>query len=141
MGLSKRKAISLPFPQALPQLWTIDADHCFYFQRNQACRICAKVCPANAIDYAMKPEEVKVEVGAVIVATGYAPFDAARVAEYGFGKFPEVYHGLQFERLGAPPGATPRASVQADGPAPPPGGGGRVAYARGCAPRRRSTSR
>jgi heterodisulfide reductase subunit A len=118
LGLSRRKAIYLPFSQALPQLWTIDADHCFYFQRNQACRICAKVCPANAIDYSMKPEEVKVEVGAVIVATGYAPFDAARVAEYGFGKFPEVYHGLQFERLGSSTGPTAGKIVKRDGTPP-----------------------
>ncbi len=118
MGLSKRKAIYLPFSQALPQLWTIDADHCFYFQRNHACRMCEAVCPADAIDFTMKPEEVKVEVGAVVVATGYRPFDASQIEEYGFGRYPEVYHGLQVERLLSSTGPTAGKLLKKDGTPP-----------------------
>ncbi|HYM40562.1 MAG TPA: CoB--CoM heterodisulfide reductase iron-sulfur subunit A family protein [Thermoplasmata archaeon] len=118
MGLDLRKAIYLPFSQALPQLWTIDADHCFYFQRNRACRMCANVCPADAIDFSMQPEEVKVEVGAVVVATGYRPFDATQVAHYGFGTYPDVYHGLQIERLLSSTGPTGGKLVKKDGTPP-----------------------
>ncbi len=118
LGLNLRKAIYLPFSQALPQLWTIDADHCFYFQRNHACRICENVCPADAIDFNMKPEEVKVEVGAVVVATGYQPFDASQVAQYGYGKYADVYHGLQVERLLSSTGPTNGRLVKKDGTPP-----------------------
>ena len=118
LGLNLRKAIYLPFSQALPQLWTIDADHCFYFQRNHACRICAAVCPADAIDFSMQPEEVKVEVGAVVVATGYRPFDASQVAQYGYGKYPDVYHGLQVERLLSSTGPTSGKLLKKDGTPP-----------------------
>jgi len=118
LGLSRRKAIYLPFSQALPQLWTIDADHCFYFQRNHACRMCEAVCPADAIDFSMKPEEVKVEVGAVVVATGYRPFDASQISQYGYGKYPDVYHGLQVERLLSSTGPTGGKLVKKDGTPP-----------------------
>ncbi len=118
MGLNRRKAIYLPFSQALPQLWTIDADHCFYFQRNRACRMCEAVCPADAIDFSMQPEDVQVEVGAVVVATGYRPFDASQVSQYGFGKYPEVYHGLQVERLLSSTGPTGGKLLKKDGTPP-----------------------
>ena len=99
MGLSKRKAIYLPFPSALPQLWTIDADHCFYFQRNHACRVCQMVCPAKAIDFTMKPERVAVDVGAVIVATGWKEYDPAPLAHLGFRRHKDVVTQLQFARM------------------------------------------
>ncbi len=118
LGLNLRKAIYLPFSQALPQLWTIDADHCYYFQRNHTCGICAKVCPANAIDFTQKPEEVQVEVGAVVVATGYRPFDAGQVAQYGYGKYADVYHGLQVERLLSSTGPTGGKLLKKDGTPP-----------------------
>jgi len=98
-GLQRRKAIYLPFPQALPQLWTIDADHCFYFQRDGACRICAKVCPANAIDYTMKPERVDIEVGAVIVATGFREYDPTPLRHLAYGRHPNVVTQMQAARM------------------------------------------
>ncbi|OGS63716.1 MAG: hypothetical protein A3K59_01970 [Euryarchaeota archaeon RBG_19FT_COMBO_69_17] len=118
VGLSLRKAIYLPFSQALPQRWTLDADHCFYFQRDRACRMCERVCPADAIDFSMPPEEVKVEVGAVVVATGYRPFDASQIPEYGHGRHPDVYHGLQVERLLSSTGPTGGKLVKRDGTPP-----------------------
>ncbi len=118
MGLNLRKAIYLPFSQALPQLWTIDAEHCYYFQRNRTCGICAKVCPANAVDFTMKPEHLQLEVGAVLVATGYQPFEAGRVAQYGYGKYADVYHGLQIERLLSSTGPTEGKLVKKDGTPP-----------------------
>ncbi|HKZ47598.1 MAG TPA: CoB--CoM heterodisulfide reductase iron-sulfur subunit A family protein [Thermoplasmata archaeon] len=98
-GLTKRKAIYLPFPQALPQLWTIDADHCFYFQRGGKCRVCAMVCPAKAIDFTMKPERLDLEVGAVIVATGYQEYDPTPLRLYGFGREPNVLTQMQVARM------------------------------------------
>ncbi len=98
-GIAKRKAIYLPFPQALPQLWTIDADHCFYFQRGRACRVCAMVCPAKAIDFSMKPETVELEVGAVIVATGWKEYDPTPLRHLGFGRDPDVLTQMQVARM------------------------------------------
>ena len=98
-GLAKRKAIYLPFPQALPQLWTIDADHCFYFQRGGACRVCQMVCPAEAIDYTMKPETVGLEVGAVIVATGWKEYDPTPLGHLAFGRHPDVLTQMQVARM------------------------------------------
>ncbi len=99
MGLAKRKAIYLPFPQALPPLWTIDADHCFYFQRNHACRVCQMICPAKAIDFTQKAERVALEVGAVIVATGWKEYDPTPLAHLGFGRNKNVVTQLQFARM------------------------------------------
>ena len=118
LGLAPRKAIYLPFSQALPQQWTLDADHCYYFQRNHTCGICAKVCPADAIDFTQQPEEVQVEVGAVVVATGYRPFDATQIPQYGFGKYADVYHGLQVERLLSSTGPTNGKLLKKDGTPP-----------------------
>ena len=98
-GISKRKAIYLPFPQALPPLWTIDADHCFYFQRNAACRVCAMVCPAKAIDFTMKAERVEIEVGAVIVATGFKEYDPTPLTHLGFHREPNVVTQMQVARM------------------------------------------
>jgi len=98
-GLAKRKAIYIPFSQALPQLWTIDADHCFYFQRNRACRVCQMVCPAKAIDFTMKPETLTVDVGAVIVATGYKEYDPTPLAHLGYGRHPDILTQMQFARM------------------------------------------
>ena len=99
MGLSKRKAVYLPFPQALPPLWTIDADHCFYFQKKGSCRVCQTICPAKAIDFTQKPERVEVAVGAVLVATGWKEYDPTPLAHYAYGRHPNVVTQLQFARM------------------------------------------
>lgn len=99
MGLSKRKAIYLPFPSALPQLWTIDTDHCFYFQRGGKCRVCAMICPAKAIDFTMKPKERSVEVGAVVVATGFQEYDPTSLEHLAYGRHRNVVTQLQVARM------------------------------------------
>lgn len=98
-GIAKRKAIYLAFPQALPRLWTIDADHCFYFQRGGACRVCQMICPAKAIDFSMKPEEVTVDVGAVIVATGFEEYDPTPLKHLGYGRYANVLTQMQVARM------------------------------------------
>jgi heterodisulfide reductase subunit A len=117
MGLSKRKAIYVPFPQAVPLKALIDRDSCFYFQRN-ICKVCEKFCAAGAIDFNQKPEEVTLEVGAVILATGFEPFDARRIPEYGYGKLPNVITSLEFERLTSASGPTGGKILLKDGREP-----------------------
>ena len=117
MGLSKRKAIYIPFPQAVPMKAVIDRDSCFYFQKN-ICRVCEKFCAAGAIDLGQKPVEVSFEVGAVILATGFEPFDAHRIPEYGYGRLPNVITSLEFERLTSASGPTGGKILLRDGREP-----------------------
>ncbi len=98
-GMSKRRAIYKPFPQAVPSKPTIDASHCRKLL-NGKCGVCAKICPTGAIRY---DDEDKVSVetfGAIVLATGYELIDwQTRYGEYGSGRYPDVIDGLQFERL------------------------------------------
>ena len=95
LGLGTRKAIYIPFPQAVPGEYTIDMDHCI------KCGICARedVCEPDAIRYDDKPGYVKVKVGTIIIATGWDLYDPSELRQYGFGKYPNVITGLQMERL------------------------------------------
>jgi len=104
-GLAKRKAIYTPFPQAVPNKPVLDADHCIYFKTGK-CGICAKICPVDAIDYTQKDEIVDVEVGAIVVATGYDLYPIINIGEYGGGKIKDVVTSLQFERLLSASGPT-----------------------------------
>jgi len=97
-GLSFRKAIYLPFPQAVPSTYLIDDKSCIGFEPN-CCARCKEVCPANAIDFTQKEEEVELEVGTIIVATGLDVYDPAPLTEYGYMKYPNVITSLEFERL------------------------------------------
>ncbi|MCP2606510.1 CoB--CoM heterodisulfide reductase iron-sulfur subunit A family protein, partial [Candidatus Aminicenantes bacterium AC-708-I09] len=105
LGLTGRRAIYIPFPQAIPPSYTIDPEACPGFFPI-ACGKCADVCEANAIDFDMKPEIVEEEVGAIVVATGYDLYSKEKIAEYGSGKYPDVIDGLQFERLLSASGPT-----------------------------------
>lgn len=105
IGLTGRRAIYIPFPQAIPASYTLDIKACPGLLPI-ACGKCADVCEAKAIDYDMKPQIVEEEVGAIIVATGYDLYDKELMAEYGYGKYPDVLDGLQFERLCSASGPT-----------------------------------
>ena len=104
-GLAKRKAIYIPFPQAVPAKAVIDTAHCLYFQTGK-CRICEKLCPTGAIDYQQEDELVNEEVGAIVVATGYELYGMEQLGEYGGGRYEDVINGLQFERLLSASGPT-----------------------------------
>ncbi|MHA1412887.1 MAG: 4Fe-4S binding protein, partial [Promethearchaeota archaeon] len=95
LGMGTRKAIYIPFPQAVPGQYTIDMDHCIQ------CGICARptVCEPGAINYDDKPEYLNIKVGTIIVATGWDLFDPSVLEQYGYGRFPNVITGLQMERL------------------------------------------
>lgn len=82
------------------------------------CQLCSTVCERKAIDYAMKEETFETNVGAIILATGFKPFDASRVARYGYGRFPNVYTSLQVERMVNASGPTSGEVVLRNGAVP-----------------------
>lgn len=98
MGLGKRTAIYIPFPQAVPNVPVIDRDNCLHF-KTKKCGICQKVCPFGAIDYDMTDEVIEEKFGAIIVATGFTQFDHSVYGEYGYGKHKDIITGLHFERM------------------------------------------
>jgi heterodisulfide reductase subunit A2 len=105
MGLRGRGNIFIPFPQAVPNVPVIDRQHCLHFQTG-TCGVCQVVCPPGAIDYEQEDEFLEVDVGAVVVATGFDPFDAHDKPELGYGQYPNVISGLEFERLASASGPT-----------------------------------
>lgn len=98
MGLAARKAIYVPFPQAVPNVPVIDRDHCLYFQKGR-CQNCQKRCPAEAVDFEQQDEIIERRYGAIVVATGFDSMDLTEYGEYGYGQHPDVLTALQFERL------------------------------------------
>ncbi len=108
MGLSRRAAIYRMYPEALPHSYTVDPAHCLLLQEGQ-CQEgppCALACPEEAIDFGQQPKEIEIQVGVLIVATGYDPFDPRRKPEFGYGQYPGVISSLEFERLAAKNGPT-----------------------------------
>jgi len=103
--LDKRKAIYLPFPQAVPRKVTIDAQNCLHFLKGR-CRLCEEACQAGAIEFEQEEEMVELSVGAIILATGFDPYDVSALKEYGYGEIENVITGLEFERLISASGPT-----------------------------------
>lgn len=97
-GMGFRKAVYIPYDQAIPKKAVIDAASCLYF-RTGACRLCEKACPAEAVDFGQKPRTVTLTVGAIVVATGFDEYDPSEKAEYGYGRFGNVVTQLQLARL------------------------------------------
>ena len=92
-GLEKRKAIYLPYPQAIPHSLVIDSRTC------TRCGECVKVCGPGAIDLDMKEEQETLQVGAILLGFGFEPFWAQKKGEYGFGRYANVLTSIQFERM------------------------------------------
>jgi heterodisulfide reductase subunit A len=113
-GMGTRKAIYTPFPQAVPKFPVIDVANCIYYQRG-TCKACEKFCPTGAIDFNQKDEMVSIQVGNVILATGYELFDARRIPQYGYGRLANVITNLEFERLSNTAGPTGGKIVLRDG--------------------------
>lgn len=116
-GLGKRKAIYTPFAQAVPNVPVIDTEHCLHFQKGK-CGVCEKVCEAGAIDYGQKEKVVEVEVGNIILSTGFDTFNPAVIWQLGYGRYDNVYTGIQFERLSNASGPTDGKIVLKDGTTP-----------------------
>jgi heterodisulfide reductase subunit A len=114
VGLAQRKAVYTPFAQAIPRYPVIDVPNCTYFQRG-TCKICQRFCPSEAIDFDQQDEVADIKVGNIILATGYDLFDARRIRQYGYGRLPNVYTSLEFERLSNSSGPTNGNIVLRDG--------------------------
>ncbi len=110
-GMGKRPAISTPFPQAIPNKPTIDRDACLWFGRRarsgkRRCGLCAEVCQLDAIRFDDQDSTRVVQVGAIVLATGFDTYGVESLPEYGGGQLPDVIDSLQFERLMSASGPT-----------------------------------
>lgn len=97
-GLGKRKAVYTPFAQAVPNVPIIDTEHCAYFIRGK-CRACEKFCEAKAIDFEQEDQIIEVDVGSMIVATGFNLFDPSVIDQYGYHNLDNIFTSLEFERM------------------------------------------
>ncbi|MCG3212468.1 MAG: Electron transport complex subunit RsxB [Anaerolineae bacterium] len=116
VGTGYRKAVYRPFAQAVPKYPVIDTQNCTYFERGK-CKACQIFCPTTpkAIDFEQKDEVIQVDVGNIILATGYDTFDAWRIPQYGYGRLANVFTSMEFERLCNAAGPTNGAVVLRDG--------------------------
>jgi len=116
-GLGMRTAIYIPFAQAVPRVPVIDRENCRYFQTGK-CRVCEKLCPRGAVDFEQEDEIVELEVGTMIVATGFDLFDCSRTTQYGYDRYDNVLDSVQFERMVNAAGPTGGKVVLKDGREP-----------------------
>ncbi len=98
LGLDNRRAIYIPFAQAVPKVATIDADYCTMLKSGK-CGVCSKVCTAGAIDYKQTDTFIEEEYGAIVVATGFNPIKLDQYDEFAYSQSPDVVTSLEFERL------------------------------------------
>ena len=104
LGLNNRKAIDIPFAQAVPKVANIDANYCLHMKglangKDNVCGFCEKACAAGAIKFDQKEEIITEKYGAIIVATGYNPISLEKFDEYAYNQSPDVVSSLEFERL------------------------------------------
>ena len=119
LGLSKRKPIYIPFPQAVPQVVVIDPDACIEFRKGCRKKTCVEICAErNAIDFQQEETFDEVEVGTIVLATGFKTFDPKRTPYYGYGRYDNVYTALEIERLVNSSGPTLGEVVLRDGRTP-----------------------
>jgi heterodisulfide reductase subunit A len=119
LPLGPTSAIYVPSLQAIPRVPVIDEESCIYFRRDgQGCQVCEMLCEAEAINHEAKEEFVDLEVGAIILATGFANFQPDQLAQYGYGQSPNVISGIEFERMSNSAGPTGGEILTADGKPP-----------------------
>jgi heterodisulfide reductase subunit A len=113
-GLGYRKAVYRPFPQAVPKYPVMDVENCTYFLKG-TCKACEKFCPTNAIDFTQEDQYITLNVGNIVLATGYDLFDCRRIPQYGYGRLANVFTSLEFERMCNAAGPTNGNVVLRDG--------------------------
>ncbi len=118
VGLSKRKPVYIPFPQATPQLVVIDPETCIEFKSGKCKKTCVEACDRKAVDFKQKEKYEEVKVGTIILATGFQTFDPRRTPYYGYGRYPNVYTSLEVERLVNASGPTGGDVILRDGRRP-----------------------
>jgi heterodisulfide reductase subunit A len=116
-GVGQRKVIYTPFPQAVPNVPVIDRERCTYFLKGK-CRACEKFCEAQAIDFEQTEKIIDLDVGCIIVTTGFDPFDPTPMSQFGYGRYDNVITGFQFERMSSASGPTGGKIVLKDGTEP-----------------------
>jgi len=104
LGISKRKAAYLSFPQAVPLKYAIDPDHCIWLKKPGKCGACVKVCPADAINFDDTEKEHVLEVGSVVLALGFSHYDPSPLDFTGYGRLANVITTMEFERYLSPSG-------------------------------------
>ncbi len=117
-GLGYRKAIYTPFEQAVPKYPVLDRPNCTYFEKG-TCKACEKFCPTDAINFEDEDEIITLNVGNIILATGFDLFDARRIPQYGYGRLANVFTSLEFERMCNAGGPTGGEIVMRDGKTTP----------------------
>lgn len=108
MGLGKRSAIYIPFPQAIPMKCTVDENNCLMIKHGKCGKgpLCIEACEADAIDFSQKEEFLEIEVGVIVVATGYDLLDPSKVYEFGYSRYKNVITSMEMERLISSSGPT-----------------------------------
>jgi len=104
-GLINRKAIYLEYAQGVPLKYAIDPEYCIYFKKGK-CKVCEKVCPAGAINFAEPEKKLSLKVGAVILAPGGTTYDPGSNDNFGYKKYPNIVTSLEFERMLSASGPT-----------------------------------
>jgi heterodisulfide reductase subunit A len=97
-NLIKRKAVYVQYAQAVPLKYAIDKDNCIFFEKGK-CRACEKFCPTKAINFEEKEQKIPLNVGAIVLAPGFAPYDPSRYQTYKYAKYPNVVTSMEFERI------------------------------------------
>jgi heterodisulfide reductase subunit A len=116
-ALGTRRALHFTYPGALPNAPVLDTRHCLRFQ-GEECSACAEACPFGAINYEQQDERIELKVGGVVLAPGFAQFDARKLPNLGYGRYPDVYTSLEFEYLLSSGGPTKGELVTRDGRTP-----------------------
>jgi heterodisulfide reductase subunit A len=105
IGLNKRKAIYVPYAQAVPLKYAIDSKNCIYLTKGK-CGNCKKVCPVDAINYEDEEKRKTLRVGAIILTPGFQAFDPSELSSYQYAKHPNVITSMEFERILSASGPT-----------------------------------
>jgi heterodisulfide reductase subunit A len=124
--LGPTSAVYVPSLQAVPRVPVIDADVCIRFRQKDrtegeiadACGACQMLCEADAINFDQEDEVIELDVGAIVVATGFEMWDPTQLSQYGYGGSPHIITGLEFERLSNAGGPTGGEIVLSDGRKP-----------------------
>ena len=105
VGLKGRKPVYVPYAQAVPNTPAIDRDVCMHFKTG-GCKVCTEFCGVNAIDHTMEDEIVELEVGSIILAPGFQPFDPSKFDSYNYANHPNVITSMEMERILSASGPT-----------------------------------
>jgi heterodisulfide reductase subunit A len=117
VALGPNAAIAVPFRQAVPNVPRIDPEYCVHF-RTGGCKVCAEVCPKACINHDDVAREEVLEVGTVVLATGFQTLDPAPLKQYGYGRLPNVITAQEFERMNNAAGSTGGRVLLEDGSSP-----------------------